>query len=82
MGLLYNFSKNGSIIAEIGRIEGASPPVRRRKVGCSKSKARWNVGDVEVLCIGKPMEILSKETKPPNIPISVPTESFFKKNGK
>ena len=57
MDLFSNFSKNGSVVAEIGRIEGGSPPVRRRRVG--RTKARWDVVDIEVISIGKPMEILS-----------------------
>ena len=57
MDLFSNFSKNGSVVAEIGRIEGESAPVRRRRVG--RTKARWDVVDVEVVSIGKSMEILS-----------------------
>ena len=57
MDLFSNFSKNGSMIAEIDRIEGGSPPIRRRRVG--HTKARWDVVDIEVISIGKPMEILS-----------------------
>ena len=57
MDLFSNFSKNSSMITEIGMIEVGSPPVRRPRVG--HTKARWDVVDVEVISIGKPMEILS-----------------------
>ena len=56
MDIFSNFSKNGSVVAEIGRIEGGSPPVRRQRA--STAKARWEVVDIEGISIGNPMGIL------------------------